>query len=151
MLGWDARTLVGDRHQTFIRNAIDSHRDRGTIRTVLDGVVEHVRDRLPQHQSIGSDCHLDRRVNDDLLVALFGKNAQRCRDISGELIEIDGLAKSYRIFLKQEGLLASVSGLFMRTYREVPAVRGIDSTGLPPEQAQKLADAALAESRAARP
>ncbi len=42
------------------------------------------------------------------------------------IIEIDGLAKSYRIYQKQEGLLASVRGLFRRTYREVEAVRGID-------------------------
>jgi ABC-2 type transport system ATP-binding protein len=42
------------------------------------------------------------------------------------IIEIDGLAKSYRIYQKQEGLLASVKGLFHRTYREVRAVRGID-------------------------
>ncbi|HTM53750.1 MAG TPA: ABC transporter ATP-binding protein [Pirellulales bacterium] len=42
------------------------------------------------------------------------------------IIELDGLAKSYRIYQKQEGLLASVRGLFRRTYREVPAVRGID-------------------------
>ena len=44
------------------------------------------------------------------------------------IIEIEGLAKSYRIYQKQEGLLASVRGLFHRTYREVPAVRGIDLT-----------------------
>ncbi len=42
------------------------------------------------------------------------------------IIEIQGLAKSYRIYQKQEGLLASVRGLFHRTYREVEAVRGID-------------------------
>lgn len=42
------------------------------------------------------------------------------------IIEIEGLAKSYRIYQKQEGLLASVRGLFHRTYREVAAVRGID-------------------------
>jgi ABC-2 type transport system ATP-binding protein len=42
------------------------------------------------------------------------------------IIEIEGLAKSYRIYQKQEGLLAAVRGLFKRTYREVPAVRGID-------------------------
>jgi ABC-2 type transport system ATP-binding protein len=44
------------------------------------------------------------------------------------IIEIEGLAKSYRIYQKQEGLLASVRGLFHRAYREVPAVRGIDLT-----------------------
>jgi len=42
------------------------------------------------------------------------------------IIEIEGLAKSYRIYQKQEGLLASVRGLFKRTYRDVEAVRGID-------------------------
>ena len=42
------------------------------------------------------------------------------------IIEIEGLAKSYRIYQKQEGLLASVRGLFHRTYRDVQAVRGID-------------------------
>ncbi len=44
------------------------------------------------------------------------------------IIEIEGLAKSYRIYQKQEGLLAAVRGLFKRTYREVEAVRGIDLT-----------------------
>ena len=42
------------------------------------------------------------------------------------IIEIAGLAKSYRIYQKREGLLASVGGLFRRQYRVVEAVRGID-------------------------
>lgn len=42
------------------------------------------------------------------------------------IIELTGLAKSYRVYQKQEGLLASVRGLFHREYREVRAVRGID-------------------------
>ena len=42
------------------------------------------------------------------------------------IIEIDSLAKSYRIYQKREGLLASVTGLFHREYRDVRAVRGID-------------------------
>jgi ABC-2 type transport system ATP-binding protein len=42
------------------------------------------------------------------------------------LIEIEQLAKTYRVYQKQEGLLASVRGLFSRKYREVHAVRGID-------------------------
>ena len=42
------------------------------------------------------------------------------------IIEIEGLAKSYRIYQKKEGLLASVRGLFHREYRDVLAVRGID-------------------------
>src|SRR5687768_15811375 len=44
------------------------------------------------------------------------------------IIEIEGLSKSYRTYQKQEGLLASVRGLFKRTYRDVQAVRAIDLT-----------------------
>ena len=42
------------------------------------------------------------------------------------IIEIEGLAKSYRVYQKKEGLAASLKGLFRRNYREVQAVRGID-------------------------
>ncbi|QDT00187.1 putative ABC transporter ATP-binding protein YbhF [Adhaeretor mobilis] len=41
-------------------------------------------------------------------------------------IEIRGLEKSYRVYQKQEGLLASLTGLFQREYRDVNAVKGID-------------------------
>jgi ABC-2 type transport system ATP-binding protein len=42
------------------------------------------------------------------------------------IIEIRKLSKSYRVYQKREGLLASVQSLFHRQYREVPAVRAID-------------------------
>ena len=42
------------------------------------------------------------------------------------LIEIKDLRKSYRVYQKKEGLLASLRGLFSREYKEVEAVRGID-------------------------
>jgi ABC-type uncharacterized transport system ATPase subunit len=42
------------------------------------------------------------------------------------VIDIAGLAKSYRVYQKKEGLLAAVRGLFRREYKEVQAVRGID-------------------------
>jgi ABC-2 type transport system ATP-binding protein len=42
------------------------------------------------------------------------------------VIEIEGLAKSYRVYQKREGLGAAVSGLFRRQHRLVEAVRGID-------------------------
>ena len=42
------------------------------------------------------------------------------------IIELRNLAKSYRVYQKQEGLLAAVRGLFRREFREVHAVRGID-------------------------
>lgn len=41
-------------------------------------------------------------------------------------IEIDALAKSYRVYQKKEGLRASLAGLFHRQYRTVEAVRSID-------------------------
>ena len=43
-----------------------------------------------------------------------------------EVIEIKGLSKSYRVYQKREGLLASIGGLFHRQYRTVEAVRSID-------------------------
>jgi len=42
------------------------------------------------------------------------------------IIEIRQLAKSYRVYQKREGMLASVKSLFRREYRNVEAVRGID-------------------------
>ena len=44
------------------------------------------------------------------------------------VIEIENLSKSYRVYRKKEGLLASIGGLFRRQYREVEAVRGISLT-----------------------
>src|SRR6187551_3181332 len=41
------------------------------------------------------------------------------------VISVAGLCKSYRVYQKAEGLLASVSGLFKREYREVQAVRNV--------------------------
>jgi len=40
-------------------------------------------------------------------------------------IEIRGLAKTYHVYQKREGLLASLGGLFHRRFREVRAVDGI--------------------------
>jgi ABC-2 type transport system ATP-binding protein len=44
------------------------------------------------------------------------------------IIEIENLAKSYRVYQKKEGLAASIGGLFRRRYRTIEAVRGIDLT-----------------------
>lgn len=41
------------------------------------------------------------------------------------VIEVDRLAKSYRVYQKKEGLFASIGGLFRRQYRTVEAVRSI--------------------------
>lgn len=42
------------------------------------------------------------------------------------IIEIENLAKSYRVYQKREGLAASIGGLFRREYAEIQAVRNID-------------------------
>jgi ABC-2 type transport system ATP-binding protein len=42
------------------------------------------------------------------------------------VVEIQGLSKSYRVYQKKEGLWASWAGLFHREYRMVEAVRSID-------------------------
>jgi ABC-2 type transport system ATP-binding protein len=44
------------------------------------------------------------------------------------LIEIQDLAKSYLVYQKREGVMASLRGLFKREYRNVEAVKGIDLT-----------------------
>ncbi len=44
------------------------------------------------------------------------------------IIEIENLTKSYRVYQKQEGIWASVRGLFHREYREVHAVKEINLT-----------------------
>tara|TARA_B110000495_G_scaffold80919_1_gene69527 strand:+ start:179 stop:1198 length:1020 start_codon:yes stop_codon:yes gene_type:complete len=43
-------------------------------------------------------------------------------------IEIKNLSKTYRVYQKQEGLIASVRGLFHREYRQVQAVKDINLT-----------------------
>ena len=42
------------------------------------------------------------------------------------IIELEGLTKTYQVYRKQEGLAASLKGLFRRNYREVRAVREIN-------------------------
>jgi ABC-2 type transport system ATP-binding protein len=49
------------------------------------------------------------------------------------IIELDNLAKSYRVYQKQEGLWGAMRGLFRREYREVKAVRGISLSVEPGE------------------
>lgn len=42
------------------------------------------------------------------------------------IIEIKNLSKTYRVYQKQEGVFASIQGLFKREYREVHAVKDIN-------------------------
>lgn len=49
------------------------------------------------------------------------------------IIEINHLSKSYRVYQKQEGIWASIRGLFRREYREVRAVQDISLTVQPGE------------------
>ncbi|HUG93289.1 MAG TPA: ABC transporter ATP-binding protein [Planctomycetaceae bacterium] len=43
-------------------------------------------------------------------------------------IEVRNLSKSYRVYCKREGVLASIAGLFRREYKEVRAVRDVSFT-----------------------
>jgi len=47
---------------------------------------------------------------------------------SRPIIELKQLTKTYQVYQKQEGLMASLRGLFHREHRDVEAVRGIDLT-----------------------
>lgn len=44
------------------------------------------------------------------------------------IIEIENLAKSYRVYQKKEGLIAAVTGLFNRQYKHIEAVSGVNLT-----------------------
>jgi len=44
------------------------------------------------------------------------------------IIEIENLCKSYRVYQKREGVLASIGGLFKRDYKQVEAVRDVSLT-----------------------
>src|SRR6266446_4271084 len=49
------------------------------------------------------------------------------------IIEADGLAKTYRVYQKKEGLLGALRGLFRREYKEVRAVDNVSFTIEPGE------------------
>lgn len=44
------------------------------------------------------------------------------------IIEIENLAKSYRVYQKKEGLWAAITGLFRREYKTIHAVAGVNLT-----------------------
>ena len=50
----------------------------------------------------------------------------RSETASDRVIEVEGLAKEYRVYDKPEGLWASVRGLFHRESRTIAALRGVD-------------------------
>ena len=50
----------------------------------------------------------------------------RSQPASDRVIEVEGLAKEYRVYDKPEGLWASVRGLFHRESRTIAALRGVD-------------------------
>ena len=67
------------------------------------------------------------------IITKSSSDVQRERDLGYNptnmpVIQLERLAKSYRVYQKQEGLLASMRGLFHRQYRVVEAVREIDLT-----------------------
>ncbi|MFM8703812.1 MAG: ATP-binding cassette domain-containing protein, partial [Planctomycetia bacterium] len=57
---------------------------------------------------------------------MHNSNRGRQPESAGQpVIAVDSLAKEYRVYDKPEGHLASVTGLFHRTSRQVEALRGV--------------------------
>ena len=65
-----------------------------------------------------------------IAASLFSRLSDSPRDsynpTTMAIIEIEKLSKSYRVYQKQEGLLAAIRGLWHREYRDVHAVQAID-------------------------
>jgi ABC-2 type transport system ATP-binding protein len=57
-----------------------------------------------------------------------GREAPHCRAGGDAVIQVEGLAKDYRVYDKPEGLLASVKSLFHRPSRLVEALKGVSLT-----------------------
>ena len=93
MLGRNPWPLIRDaqRHLDGVR--LNAHPDRRSRRAVLDGVVDHVGNRIPQHQTIGR--HADIRVGSDLepLLPFLREDPERCRDVAREISEVEDLAR----------------------------------------------------------
>ena len=58
--------------------------------------------------------------------AMHNTDPNAAAAVADPVIEVEGLAKEYRVFDKPEGLAASVRALFHRTSRAVEAVKGVD-------------------------
>ena len=80
--------------------------------------------RGDEYVTMFSVAHATVGRNDPVLSHRFAADYNRPMPV----IEIKGLTKSYKVYRKTEGLLASLRGLFSREYKEVQAVRGIDLT-----------------------
>jgi len=87
------------------------------------------------HASDGIEDVSDRNRTNEVRKPQFICNRLTCRllaqpvaiyNLAMSIIEIKNLSKSYKVYQKQEGVLASVRGLFHREYREVHAVSNID-------------------------
>src|SRR5213593_2781681 len=91
--GGDARALVGDVHDGPIAVHTNMDVDGRTGRTVLDRVVEEIRDRLAKDETIEGRDRAIGGVDSDSLVALLGKNRERRHDIARELAQVDGLSR----------------------------------------------------------
>ncbi len=93
MLSGDARASVGDGEQRLVSIRRHANVDRRCLGSILDRVVNDIRDRLAEHQTIGGDRHAVRHVDREPLIPLFRKNPERRHHVAGELPEVDAFAR----------------------------------------------------------
>ena len=85
----DPRPLVFDGQNGLVSGPLDAESNPRPGRAVLDRVIEHIRDRLAQHQTIRRHDHAIGDVEDKPLIALLREDPERAGNLSRQLPEID--------------------------------------------------------------
>jgi len=73
----NAWSFVGDRQDPVRGIAVHDNDNAGPGRSVLDGVVDEVRNRIAQDETISDHGHRCRRLDAEPLMAVVGENRQR--------------------------------------------------------------------------
>ena len=72
----NTRTLIDELDDSLVAVAPHANVNGGSCRTVFDGVVQQVGDRLADHKAINGGQRLGRVIDSDALIALLRKNRQ---------------------------------------------------------------------------
>jgi hypothetical protein len=97
MLRGNAGALIGHFDHGVAAISANGQRDGCRHRTVLDGVVDDVGDRFPEHETVGAHRHAVGGLNRDVLASLFRQHGQRGDDLAGQLSKIERLARQMDI------------------------------------------------------
>src|SRR5437773_8273818 len=93
VFGRDSRPLIEDGYHRVIARRLDANLYLRAWRAVLDRVVDHVRDRLPKHETIGRHADALRDVDVEPLMPLFRENTERRHDVAHQLRQVNRLAR----------------------------------------------------------